>query len=88
MSTVEGDLFGVGDDARMDVPQVAIPIGFLGHHLSEFWRNNAQNMTRCADNHKGESWTQYNVRFHLLGRSHQSVADEHKIEAWLGQRAV
>ena len=31
MAAVKGDLFGVGDQTGVNVPKVALPIGFLGN---------------------------------------------------------
>lgn len=72
----------------MDVPQVAVAIGFLGHHLAELGRHDAQNVAGGADHDKRQGRPEHDVGFHLLRRSHQSVADEHQVEARFGEGAV
>lgn len=44
MSAIEGDLLRVGDDARVHVAQVSLPLGLLGHQLPKARRAGAQHL--------------------------------------------
>lgn len=83
MAAVERNLFGIRNDSRVYVTQVAVSTGFLRHKLSEFRRNNTHDVSGGGDDKETQQRPVHNVGLHLVRRMGQRQSDQHQIEAWL-----
>lgn len=65
MAAVEGDLLGVGDDARVHMPQVTVACSLFGDQLPELGRHLPQNQSGRRNHDERERRPGYDVGAHL-----------------------
>lgn len=86
--SVEGNLFHVGDDARMYKAQVALLVSLLGHQLAEPGRAGLEHAGRGVDDEPGQERGAHGVGAPRPRRADQRVRGEHHIQDGLGQVGI
>jgi hypothetical protein len=88
VSTVKCDLFGVGDDPRVHVAEVALFLGFLGHQLAKSGRDELEHQGRENDDTRDDGRAGDQVRVAALHQVCQRDGHQEDIEHGLGDLAV
>ena len=87
MTTVEGDLLGVGDETRVRVAILALETRLFGDQLSERRRDPTQDLDREIDDETGEDGglERRALAGLVLSEQHQLRSHEHDVEQRLGE---